>query len=130
MEVPRSVARFNKRVTNRIQGTWAWLLPPWAVIVHRGRRSGRTYRTPILAVRSRGRLVVLPLYGEQSDWLRNVLAAGQAEVTRLGRTHPLTNPRLVAAADRANLGPLVRLLARPIGRVFLADLGQPDGGQR
>jgi deazaflavin-dependent oxidoreductase (nitroreductase family) len=103
-------------------GTWAWLLPPWAVIVHRGRRSGRRYRTPVFAVRSDGRLVVVPLYGEQSDWLRNVLAAGRGEVTRLGRTHPLTNPRLVEA-DRAGLGPLARLLARPVDRVFLADLG-------
>jgi hypothetical protein len=31
-------------VTNRIQGLDAWLLPPWAVILHHSRRSGRHYR--------------------------------------------------------------------------------------
>ena len=53
----RRFARFNKRVTNRIQGLYAWLVPPWAVILHRGRRSGRQYRTPLFAFR-RGRTLV------------------------------------------------------------------------
>jgi hypothetical protein len=30
MKMSRGVARFNKRVTNRIQGLYAWLIPPWA----------------------------------------------------------------------------------------------------
>ena len=37
MPLPRSLARFNKKVTNRIQGLWAPWLPPWAVIIHKGR---------------------------------------------------------------------------------------------
>ena len=41
MKLSRRVARFNKRINNRIQGIYAWLLPPWAVILHEGRRSGR-----------------------------------------------------------------------------------------
>lgn len=51
MKLSRRVARFNKTVNNRVQGLYAWLLPPWAVILHRGRRSGRSYRTPLLAFR-------------------------------------------------------------------------------
>jgi hypothetical protein len=51
MKLSRGFARFNKRATNRIQGLYAWLLPPWAVILHRGRRSGREYRTPLFAFR-------------------------------------------------------------------------------
>ena len=53
MKLSRRVARFNKRVTNRVQGLYAWLVPPWAVILHRGRRSGRPYRTPLVAFRAR-----------------------------------------------------------------------------
>ena len=55
-------------VTNPIQGQWAWLLPPWAVICHRGRKSGRAYRTPVLAFKRGPRLAVVILYGEESVW--------------------------------------------------------------
>ena len=51
MKLSRPVAHFNRVANNRIQGVYAWLVPPWAVILHRGRRSGRAYRTPVLAFR-------------------------------------------------------------------------------
>lgn len=51
MQLSRCVARFNKAVNNPVQGLYAWIVPPWAVILHRGRRSGRAYRTPVLAFR-------------------------------------------------------------------------------
>ena len=76
MKLSRGVAGFNRRVTNRIQGLYAWLLPPWAVILHRGRRSGRLYRTPLFAFRRDGTLVIALLYGEESDWLGNLRAGG------------------------------------------------------
>jgi hypothetical protein len=72
MKLSRRAARFNRRVTNRIQGLYAWLLPPWAVILHRGRRSGRHYRTPLFAFRRDRTLVIALLYGQESDWLRNL----------------------------------------------------------
>ena len=47
-----------------------------AQLTHTGRRSGRTYVTPVGARRA-GDLVLIPLtFGNQSDWSRNVLAAG------------------------------------------------------
>ena len=76
MKLSRGVARFNKRVTNRIQGLYAWLVPPWAVILHRGRRSGRQYRTPLFAFRRGQILVIALLYGEDSEWLLNLRAGG------------------------------------------------------
>jgi deazaflavin-dependent oxidoreductase (nitroreductase family) len=94
MKLSRRVAHFNKRVTNRIQGLYAWLVPPWAVIVHRGRRSGREYRTPLFAFR-RGRTVVIALlYGEESDWLAN-LRAGGGHLIRGGRSYVLGPPEVV-----------------------------------
>ena len=65
MKLSRRVARFNRLVNNRIQGTYAWLVPPWAVILHRGRRTGRPYRTPVLAFKRNGSLVIA-LYTERS----------------------------------------------------------------
>ncbi len=41
-----------------------------------------------------GRLHVRILYGEQSDWVRNVLAGG-GQVVRRGRTYPLTDASIV-----------------------------------
>lgn len=100
MKLSRRVAHFNKRVTNRIQGLYAWLVPPWAVIVHRGRRSGREYRTPLFAFRRSHTLVIALLYGEESDWLAN-LRAGGGHVIRGGRSYVVGPPEVVetTAAD-------------------------------
>jgi deazaflavin-dependent oxidoreductase (nitroreductase family) len=46
----------------------------------RGRRSGRTYSTPIILVENGDRWLVAP-YGEVS-WVRNVRAAGEATLSR------------------------------------------------
>lgn len=46
----------------------------------RGRRSGRTYSTPVILVENGERWLVAP-YGEVS-WVRNARAAGQATLSR------------------------------------------------
>ena len=117
----RRLARFNKKVTNRIQGLWAPYLPPWAVIVHKGRRSGREYRTPVLAKRSGPTLEVVLFYGERADWVRNVLAAGGAGVVRAGRPAGLVDPRVVDSTD-PGLSPSTRRIAGRNRRVLVAGL--------
>lgn len=94
VQLPRPLAAFNRAVTNPIQGTYAWLIPPWAVLVHRGRTSGRLYRTPVMARRRGDELHVSVFYGVRSDWVRNLLAAGEGRVVRGGHTYPLTDIRL------------------------------------
>jgi deazaflavin-dependent oxidoreductase (nitroreductase family) len=71
---------------------------PVVVIVHRGRRTGKTYKTPVEAIATQGdEIVVSPMYGKSSDWYRNVLAGGLVEV-HLGSEHrhvdwrPLSEP--------------------------------------
>ncbi len=66
--LPRSVARFNRRVTNRVLGPLAPRLPGFGVVVHRGRRSGRAYRTPVNVFARPGGVVVALAYGPNSDW--------------------------------------------------------------
>jgi deazaflavin-dependent oxidoreductase (nitroreductase family) len=105
MKLSRRVARFNKLVNNPIQGVYAWILPPWAVILHRGRRSGRQYRTPVLAFRRGRTLVVALLYGDESDWLRN-LRAGEGQVVRAGRTFTVGPPQLTDTGEAALLASL------------------------
>jgi len=122
VKLPRRLARINRVFTNPIQGQWAWLLPPWAVICHRGRRSGRAYRTPVLAFKRGRKLAIVVLYGEESDWVRNVLAGG-ARVVRCGRTYDLVDTRVLDADAAEGISPLGQALGRVSGRVLVASLG-------
>jgi deazaflavin-dependent oxidoreductase (nitroreductase family) len=125
--IPRVVARFNRIVTNPIQGSYAWLVPPWAVVCHRGRRSGRLYRTPVIAFEHRRTLAIVVLYGERSDWVQNLLA-GPAEVVRGGRTYELRDARLVGPNEPGEISPAARAIGHVSGRLLVADLGQPRPG--
>jgi len=135
MKLSRGVARFNKRVTNRIQGLYAWLVPPWAVILHRGRRSGRQYRTPLFAFRRGRTLVIALLYGEESEWLRN-LRAGGGHVIRAGRTFVVGAPKVLATGEAssllARLSPPERAYCRLAEKLAVLDLEEqlPGFGRR
>jgi len=123
MTLPRYVATFNKYVNNRIQGAWAWLLPPYAVVIHHGRRSGRRYRTPVVASCDREQLVVGLLYGEHSDWVQNLLS-GDGELVRGGRTYRLTNPLVMTAAQAPQLGGAARFTGAMAANVLVAQVGE------
>src|SRR6187402_2221968 len=107
--MPAWLPAFNLRITNPIQGLWAPYLPPYAVVVHTGRRSGKTYKSPVIAQR-RGTTLSIPLlYGADAQWVKNVLAAGGATILRRGREHTLRSPRVVTDAAPGELpGPLRR----------------------
>src|SRR5881392_3359698 len=131
MKLSRRVARFNSTINNRLQGVYAWLVPPWAVILHRGRRSGRSYRTPVLAFRQDRTLVIALLYGEESDWLRNLRTAAGGRVVRMGRTFELREPRVVdtsTALELSRLSPLARAYCRLADKQVLAEIGERLGG--
>jgi len=135
MKLSRRLARFNKRVTNRIQGLYAWLVPPWAVILHRGRRSGHRYRTPLFAYRRDRTLIIALLYGEESDWLRN-LRAGGGHVIRAGRTYAVEPPEVVntslAGTLLSRLSPPERRYCRLAEKLAILELGEqlPGFGPR
>ncbi|MER7541675.1 nitroreductase family deazaflavin-dependent oxidoreductase [Actinomadura sp.] len=123
--MPRWAPRFNKAVTNRIQGVYAPYVPPLAVIVHRGRRSGREYRTPVTAFRSGRRLIVGLPYGRDTDWVRNLLAEGRGGVQRMGRVRRIANPRVLTAAEAGDLPRPGRYAARWMD-VLVADIEDAD----
>jgi deazaflavin-dependent oxidoreductase (nitroreductase family) len=110
------LARFNRLLPNRLIRTFAGRLPPLAVVVHRGRRSGRSYRTPVAAFRLDDGYLVALWYGADRDWVRNVLAAGSCTLERRGRRVALTAPRLLGRDDALALAPpLLRAALRPLG---------------
>lgn len=95
MKIPMAVARFNKYVTNPVQGLWAPRLAPWAVVEHVGRRSGSTYSTPVLAWVSGDRLSIVLTYGRKTDWVRNVQDAGNFVLIRKSKRFKVVGPRVV-----------------------------------
>jgi deazaflavin-dependent oxidoreductase (nitroreductase family) len=105
-----AVARFNRRVTNRVTGPFAGWLPGFGIVVHRGRTSGREYRTPINVFKRPGGYAVALTYGPSSQWVRNVLAAGGCVIETGGQHVRLTNPRVVHDARRRLVPPLVRVV--------------------
>lgn len=127
LKLSRRVARFNRAVNNPLQRQYAWLLPPWVIVCHRGRRSGRLYRTPVNAYKRGRTLAVVVLYGEESDWVQNVLAGG-GQVVRAGRTYELLNPRLMDPADAEGVSGLARGLGRVSRKLLVAELGPPAKG--
>jgi deazaflavin-dependent oxidoreductase (nitroreductase family) len=72
---------------------------PMAQIHHVGRRSGKAYVTPTSAHIRGGVLLIGLTFGNQSDWSRNVRAAGGCTVRLGGRAYRATSPELVTWTD-------------------------------
>jgi deazaflavin-dependent oxidoreductase (nitroreductase family) len=111
----RRLARFNRCATNHLTRPAAARLPGFAVVVHTGRRSGRRYRTPVNAYRTRDGYVIALIYGTESDWVRNVLAAGGCELEARGRRASLTAPEVFHDERRMPVPPPVRPMLRLLG---------------
>ncbi len=94
--------RINRDVLNpRMMDRGAAGGGPSAIIHHTGRRSGNEYRTPVGAAQTEDGFVVATVYGPDSDWIRNVLAAGPARVEAAGGTHEVLQAALVDLHDVA-----------------------------
>ena len=116
MPFPDRLARFNRLVTNPLAQTIAGRLPPFALVLHRGRRTGKAYRTPVWAFPTPdGGFAIALTYGPDRDWVRNVLAQGGCALDRGGRRVPLAAPRILAGVQGSRLMP--RLL-RPVLRLL------------
>ena len=114
MPIPKSVAAFNRRVTNRLTRPFAGRLPGFAVVSHAGRRSGRVYRTPVNVFHD-GEVYVFALtYGGDSDWVKNVEAAGGCEIDIRGRVVRLVDPRRFTDPTRECVPAAVRAILRLI----------------
>ncbi|GBD26353.1 hypothetical protein HRbin30_01685 [bacterium HR30] len=95
MHFPRFMRRVNRVFTNPIMLNFAWLVPPLAVVHHVGRKSGREYKTPVLAFRAEKGFVIPLTYGRDVDWAQNLLKARRGVIEQLGKKYELTNPRIV-----------------------------------
>jgi deazaflavin-dependent oxidoreductase (nitroreductase family) len=120
----RIVRRTNELMLPLAGKTWN---PVFAVVVHRGRRSGLAYATPV-AVRRHGEGFVISLsFGAQVDWYRNLVAAGGGIVRWRGREFSVSAPQTIDPTAGLNaFHPIQRFflrLGRIDGFVHLADTG-------
>jgi deazaflavin-dependent oxidoreductase (nitroreductase family) len=116
MHAPRALARFNRHVTNPIQRRWAGVIPLHGILEHTGRRSGRVYRTPLLTFRRGDTVAFIVGYGPESDWVRNLRAAGAGGLQHRRRHYRLSEIAVLPAEEgSAHLPAPFRLLTRVVG---------------
>src|SRR5579864_5624773 len=100
--VSMAAVHAEHRVLRRLAGVFnpvvlrlARYVPLYVVLEHRGRRSGRVFRTPLAGVRT-DRGFLLPLaFGEQAHWVLNLRHAGGGAVEWRGRRIVVSDPEVV-----------------------------------
>lgn len=86
------------------------------IVRHIGRRSGRVFETPVVAVEHDKWLFIALPYGERTDWLRNVLAAGGATLVTGGQACEVNDPQVVPMSEAIDyFGPKEQRLQRRFG---------------
>lgn len=115
MPIPRIARRWNKVGLNRVTRHIAPWMPGFGVVIHRGRRSGRLYQTPVNVFAAEDGYVLALTYGPDTDWVKNVLAAGGCELRTRGRVIRLDSPRLFHDTTRRDIRPFERQVLRAIG---------------
>lgn len=112
---------------NPVARRFARQIPPFAIVVHRGRKTGKEYRTPIMVFRSPTGFAIALTYGPGTDWVRNLLAAGAGTLAYRRTAVPIANLRLVHTAEVRSIVPAaVRCILRlvRVDDVLLVDRGR------
>ena len=123
MKFPPWFENFQIKYINPVAVPIARFIPGVTVISHRGRTSGRHLQTAVSAYR-KGHTVAIMLAHGKTNWVKNILAAGEADIRLSGRDVHLINPRIVEAGTSDPSLPLIaRLAARRGVGVFVADVG-------
>lgn len=99
MVLPRPVAKANRFWINPIARLVAGRAPGFAIVRHQGRRSGRSYATPINIFRVTSGFVAALTYGPDTDWLKNLAAAGGGTIRYRGREIRVGPPVFISTAE-------------------------------
>jgi deazaflavin-dependent oxidoreductase (nitroreductase family) len=107
------VRSLSNRIFLTISGKW---FRAYSIVRHVGRTSGREYQNPVSAYPLGDGFVIAVLYGAQSQWVRNVMAAGRFTLRTKGRDFLLERPEIVPPARAlAAFPPLSRRRMRSRG---------------
>jgi len=114
MPLPRWVARFNKRFTNRFVEPIIRRFRRFGVIHHSGRSTGLPYRTPVYVFTHGHSFFVALTYGPDADWVQNVLGGGGSCETS-GSTRTMSGAIVVGRSEAwPHLPRLVKILLRAV----------------
>lgn len=105
----------NKAGLNRVVRHIAPRVPAFGLVVHTGRRSGRTYETPVMVFPVPDGFVIALTYGPDSQWVKNVVAADGCELRTGGRTLTMDHPTVYRDENRVGTRPLERRVLTLIG---------------
>lgn len=121
MLVPGWLEALQIKFMNPLMRPLAGRVPGIAVVIHRGRKSGTEYRT-VVTPYIEGDVLATTLIHGKTNWVKNVLAAGEADVRLSGRDLHIVNPRIVpVGSDGAGLPRIPRRALAKVG-VFAADI--------
>jgi deazaflavin-dependent oxidoreductase (nitroreductase family) len=87
-------------------------LPMFGIVAHRGRKTGRTYHTPINVFRRDDTYLFFLTYGSDAQWVKNILAAGSCSLETRGRVVVLVEPELVTDPELRAAPAVVRFVER------------------
>ncbi len=108
----RFLRPFTTRIFNRLSIHFAGWLPSFAILTHVGRRSARTYRTPINVFHRGDKWVFALTYGSDVQWLKNIMAAGDCWMRTRGRDIRLVEPELIVDPELRLMPWPVRIIGR------------------
>lgn len=106
----RFILPFTSHVLNRFTRLFVHRLPGFAIISHRGRKSGVIHRTPMNVFRDGDDYLFALTYGSDVQWVKNVIAAGEADLRIGDKTIHLTEPELFVDPKRRLMPLPVRLM--------------------
>jgi deazaflavin-dependent oxidoreductase (nitroreductase family) len=106
----RFIRPFTTHLLNPITRRFVQWLPGFAIIRYRGRRTGKAYRTPMNVFRRGDSYVFALTYGSDVQWVKNVLAAGVADLEVRRTVVHLRDPELFVDPSRRLMPPPVRFV--------------------
>lgn len=129
MSVKRRLARFNRLIANHLVAPVATRLPSFGTVHHIGRRSGRAYRTPVRAIRHGNQYLISLPYGAESDWVQNVVAAGECHLEIGGVRERLVEGTVYVDHEQEHLPRMARraLIAARVTDVIALERAEQTG---
>ncbi|WP_409430072.1 nitroreductase family deazaflavin-dependent oxidoreductase [Mycobacterium sp. SMC-16] len=122
MIFPVWLENFQIKYINPVMSPLAKKLPGFTVVKHRGRKSGKQFETTVNSFR-KGDVLAIGLLHGKTNWVKNVLAAGEADMCVSGTDLHVVNPRVLPAGTvDPSLPRIAQLVAKRSG-VFVADIG-------
>jgi deazaflavin-dependent oxidoreductase (nitroreductase family) len=104
--------RVATRFVDPILRPLAGRLPTFGIVQHRGRSTGRLYRTPVNVFRRGDTFLFFLTYGSDVQWVKNVLVGGGCTIETRGETLKLLNPELITDPELKLAPPIARFVER------------------